>query len=175
MKPGAIQMLRSRWFASCVHLGLWLLLLLALTKFGGKAPAFRERETFSTPPQSPAPVAKLESLFSPDIWPRPLADTNVPNPFFTRHFTPAPTPPPPPPTTRKVELTYLGFYQTGDSSRQAVVRLADSFLVSPVGARVVSNLFVAQANMQTLTLTNLAAQTNILTVNTKKEIEVPIR
>ena len=45
----------------------------------------------------------------------------------------------------------------------------------PIGAKVVSNLFVAQATMQTLTLTNPAALTNILSVNTKKEIEIPIR
>ncbi len=175
MKPAAVHILRSRWLAGCVHVALWLLLVLALTKLGGRTPAFRERESFSSPPQSPAPVAKLEALFAPGIWPKSLADTNYVTPFFTRYFVPTPTPAAPPPTTRKIELTYLGFYQAGDRPKEAVVRFADSFIVSPVGARVLSNLFVAQATMQTLTLTNPNAQTNILTVNMKKELEVPIR
>ncbi len=175
MKPAFLQILKSRWLAGCLHLGLWLLFFLVLTRLGGRTPVFHEREAFSTPPQSPAPVARLEPLFAPGAWPVSLARSNAPDPFFTRHFTPAPAPPPPSPTTRKIELTYLGFYLSGDSPKQAVVRFADSFIVTPIGARVLSNLFVAQATMQTLTLTNPSAQTNILTVNMKKEIEVPIR
>ena len=38
-----------------------------------------------------------------------------------------------------------------------------------------ANLFVADATMQNLTLTNSAAQTNILVLNTKKPLEVPIQ
>ncbi len=155
MKPGLVQILRSRWFAACVHAGLWLLLCLALTNLGGKAPAFRERESFSTPPQSPAPVAEarlliLAGMSGPNRSPAPTPS------ILLSHVTslPLPTPPPPPPTTRKIELTYLGFYQTGEGPKHAVVKLGDAFLVSPVGARVASNLFVAQATMQALTLTN---------------------
>ena len=35
--------------------------------------------------------------------------------------------------------------------------------------------FAADATMQTLLLTNPAAGTNLLTLNAKKEVEVPIR
>jgi hypothetical protein len=176
MSPAVTQLLRSRWLAACVHIALWLLLVLALANLRGKPPAFHERDAFSTPPQSPAPVSGLDSLFAAGIWPKSFADTNALNPFITTYFTPAPAPPPPPPpTTRKIELTYLGFYRSGDSPTQVLVRFADSFIAAPIGARVVSNLFVAQATFQTLTLTNPAAQTNILTVNAKKEIEVPLK
>ena len=48
-------------------------------------------------------------------------------------------------------------------------------MVTPVGAKVVTNWFVAEATLQSLTLTNLTAQTNVLTLNAKKEIEVPIQ
>jgi hypothetical protein len=175
MKPTVLQTLRSRWLAACVHAALWLLLCLVIFHLGGSAPAFRENDGFSPPPQSPVPVAKLDALFSPGIWPRHLADANTPDPFFTRYFLPKPAAPPPVPTTRKIEVTYLGYYQTASGPRQAVVKLAEGILVFPPGGRLATNLFVAQASFQTLLLTNSTAQTNMLTVNAKKEIEVPLR
>ena len=98
-RPIVKKTLRSRWFAACVHAGLWLLLYLAVTNLGGKAPDFRDADAVATPPQSPAPVAGLERLFSPGVWPKSLVDTNRLNPFFTRYFIP-PAPPPPPPLAR---------------------------------------------------------------------------
>ena len=52
---------------------------------------------------------------------------------------------------------------------------SEAYLVAPVGAKIASNLFIAEVTMQAMTLTNLSAQTNILPLNTKKEIVVPIR
>ena len=59
-------------------------------------------------------------------------------------------------------------------SKHIIVKLADAFLDTLVGAKITANLFAAEATMQSLTLTNPAAQTNLLLLNTKKEIEVPI-
>jgi hypothetical protein len=168
------QALRSRWFVVGAHAVFWVLLYFALTGVGGKSPDFREAQAFSTPSQSPAPIAKLDKLFAAGVWPKALGDTNSLNPFFTRHFIPPQTPAPPPPTTRKIEVTYQGYFQTGDGPRQAMVKLGDAFLVASVGAKLTANVFAAEATMQTLTLTNLTAQTNIIQLNTKKEIEVPI-
>jgi hypothetical protein len=147
------------------------MLYLAAAGIGGKTPDFRESDSFSTPAQSPAPVAGLDGLFAPDIWAKWLGQTNIPSAFYTRHFIPAA---PAPATVHKFELTYQGFYQNGDSPKQTMIRLGDSFLVTPVGGRVISNLFVAEANLQTLTLTNPAAKTNVLALNQKKEVEVPL-
>ena len=159
-----------------VHAALWLLVYLTASSLGGKTPEFREADSFSNPTQSPAPVARLDPLFTAGPWTNSFADTNSLNPFFTRHFIPPPTPPPPaPPTTRKVEMTYQGFYQTGDSLKQAMLKVGNSFVVTPVGASVETNLFIAEATLLNLTLTNLAAQTNILSLNTQKVIEVPIK
>jgi hypothetical protein len=168
--------LRSRWFAASVHLAFWLLLYLAATTLGGKTPDYRDTLS-SAPVESPVPIARLGLLFSaPQRPPSIPADTNSPNLFFTRHFVPAPAPaPPPPPTTRKIELTYQGFYQTGDGPRQAVVKLGDSFLTAGLGTKVTTNLFVADVTVQVLTLTNPGATSYTLPLNTKKEIEVPLK
>ncbi len=174
MMPLLVQIVRSRWFAVGVHAGLWLLLFLAATRFGAKAPALRDTVPLSAPAQSPAPVSKLERLFSPGIWPRIIADTNTTSVFFTRHFIPQPAPIPPPPTTRKIDITYLGFYQTDAHPRQVMVKLADALVDKPIGARVSTNWFFAEATVQALTLTNVAGQTTLLPLNAKKEIEVPV-
>jgi len=147
-------------------------LYLAVTSLGGKAPEFRDSDAGASPPQSPAPVAGLERLFSPGVWPKSLAETNTLSPFYTRYFIPLA---PPPPTTRKIEVTYQGFYQSGDGPKHTIFKLGDAYLVAPVGARIATNLFIAEATMQTLTLTNLAAGTNLLPLNAKKEIVVPIQ
>jgi hypothetical protein len=200
--------LRSRWFVAGLHASLWLLVYLALTQLGGRAPSFRDAEADAAPPQSLAPVAGLERLFSPGIWPKSLIDTNRLNPFFTPYFIPQA---PPPATSRKIEVTYQGFYQTGDDLKRAIFKLGDAsvvaptgariapnllsagatnamaltnltaptnneaYRVAPIGARIAANLFIAEATMQAMTLTNLSAQTNILPLNTKKEIVVPIQ
>jgi hypothetical protein len=171
MHPIVKKTLRSRWFVAGIHASLWLLVYLAVTNLGGKALDFRDEDAVATPPQSPAPVAGLGGLFSPGIWLKSLIDTNRLNPFFTPYFTP---PAPPPPTTRKIEVTYQGFYQTGGDLKHAIFKLGEAYLVAPIGARIATNLFIAEATMQALTLTNLSAQTNILPLNTKQEIVVPI-
>jgi hypothetical protein len=172
MPPIVKKTLRSRWFAGCVHASLWFLLYLGVTHLGGRAPEVRDAAAVSVPLQEPAPVGGLERLFSPDAWPKSLVDTNRLNPFFTRYFIP---PAPPPPTTRKIEVTYQGFYQTGDGPKNTMFKLGEAYQVAPIGARIATNLFIADATMQALTLTNLAAQTNILPLSTKKELEVPIQ
>ena len=175
MKQPLLDTLKSRWFAAFVHAGLWVLVFLGVVGLAGKMPDVREQESFSTPPQDPVPVAKLSHLFAPESWPKPLHETNNLGSFYTRYFVPVPAPAPPAPTTRKFELTYQGFYGAADSVRQTIIKIGDGFVVTPVGARVISNLFVSDASYQALVLTNTSAQTNILLLNTKKEVEVPIK
>jgi hypothetical protein len=172
MTPAITRVLRSRWFAGCVHACLWLLLYLAVLRLAGKAFDYREADSAGPPPRDPVPVAGLGRLFAPDIWPKTLGGTNMLNPFFTRHFIPQQAPPP---TTRTIEVTYQGFYQAGDGPKHVIFRLSDAFTDAPIGAKVAPTLFVADANMQALTLTNTSAQTNIVPLNVKKEIVVPIQ
>jgi hypothetical protein len=176
MKSSLADIVKSRWFALVVHFGLWLLLALAVMGFNGNLPNFNDTDSSSTPPQSPIPVASLEQLSSTAAWPRLTDHTNLANPFSTKHFFPPPSAPPPPaPTTRKLELTYQGYYQSGNGPVQTMLKLGTNFLVTPVGSRVLSNLFVAHASQQYLTLTNTLAKTNVLPLDTPREVEVPIQ
>jgi hypothetical protein len=176
MQSLATQTLRSRWLAFLVHASLWVILYLTIRNMGGRAPEFRESNSFSVPAQSLAAVAKLGNLFATNIVLGFSPDTSLRNPFYTVHFVPPPTPaPPPPPTTRKIPVTYLGFYTAADGPKHAVLKMPEGFLIARLGTPVATNTFVADATMQTLTLTNLAAQTNLVPLNTQKEIEVPIK
>ena len=174
------ETLRSRSFSAGLHAVLWLLLLLAVVGIGGgRALVFREAEVDPSAVNTPVPVAKLEKLFAPTNWPKSVVDAASLNPFATTHFIPAPTPPPPPPppppTMRKIELTYQGFYRTAEDPKHALLRLGDTLVDIRVGGMVVTNLYLIEATMQTVTLTNSAAQTNVLTLNTKREVEVPLK
>jgi hypothetical protein len=170
-----LQTVRSRWVATLVHLGLWGVLVLAISHMGGKTPEFRVIDSMTPPPPNPVPVANMQALFSAAQWPNPQALTNFSNPFFTTHFVPAPSPTPPPPTTRKVDVTYQGFYQAGDSIKHVIAKVGDLFVVAVIGAPLTTNLFVAEASLQSLLLTNHVAQTNLIPLNVKREIEVPIK
>lgn len=175
MPSATLNLLRSRWLTWGVHLGLWLLLYLAVTHSGGKTPELTETSASVTAPPPVIPVGRLDSLVSGQ-WPVSLGHTRGLNPFLTSHFVPPPSPSPPPaPTTRKVDAVYQGFFQTGDDPQTAIVKVGDEFIVARVGTPVVTNQFVAAATMQTLILTNAAAQTNLLPLNAKRELEVPIK
>jgi hypothetical protein len=174
MPSATLQLLRSRWLTWGVHVGLWLLLYLAVIHTGGKTPELTEASPSTPPALAVVPVGRIDSLFSPGQWPTPLARTKGLNPFFTSHFVPPSIPPPPPPPTKKIDATYQGFFQTADGPRQAIVKIGDVFVVTQVGSAVVTNQFIADATMQLLVLTN-AAQTNILPLNVKRELEVPIK
>jgi hypothetical protein len=166
------QTLKSRWFATFVHVGLWTLLAVALIKLGGASLPYLETSSYTSPAQSLVPVARLDRLFDSQPAATPVIAPGTPSSFATTYFVP---PPPPPPTTRKVAITYLGFYQTGDAPRRVFLNMDEALYVSSIGDQIATNLFVAEAGMQMLTLTNSVAQTNVLTLNAKKVLEVPIR
>ncbi len=167
--------LRSRALAITVHLGLWVLLYLALSKSGGRGPEYQERTAFTVTPRSSVPVAGLDGLFAAERWPQGLVFSNLNNPFYTTQFVPPPSPaPPPPPTTKKVSVGYQGYYQTGDGPKQAIVKLAESYVLGNVGLPIASNVFVASLSSQLMTLTNAAGITNLVPLNVTKEVEVPI-
>lgn len=163
--------LRSRWFALLIHVGLWLLLLLALAALGGRAPIFSSATTLGPRSPDPVPTSIIQQLFGRPPVLATLGATNLTNPFFTRQFEP---PVVPPPTTRKVELTYHGFYQTADGPLTALLKIGEEIVPVVAGARALADLYVADITWPQLVLTNAAAQTNALPLNTKKAVDVPL-
>jgi hypothetical protein len=177
MEPGSVTILRSKWLAVVVHLSLWALLALVVVDLGGTAPDYRDVNSYSLPIQSPAPVARVGQLLSPDEWPDVVIRTNLPSPFFTSAFLPAPKPvprPTPPPTTRKVTAVYQGFFSTG-GPKTAMVKISDGFATPQIGTPLVTNHFVAELTHKSMTLTNTAGETNLLLINMAKELEIPIK
>ena len=166
------KVLRHRWFIMGLHGGLWLLLCLTIAHLGGKAPDYHEADVVGNPPQSPAPVAGLERLFLPSLWPKSLADTHQLNPFYTTTFVP---PVPQAPTTRKILVSYQGYSQVAAGPKIIYFRVDDAISVGSIGTKIAPELFIADATMQALTLTNVTAQTNIVGLNTNREIIVPIK
>ena len=56
-----------------------------------------------------------------------------------------------------------------------IVKVGDLFVAAVAGAPITTNLFVMEASMQNLMLTNFIGQTNLILLNAKQEIEVPIK
>ena len=166
------QTLKSRWFVTFVHVGMWTLLALVLIRLGGAPAIYLETTSHTSPAQSLVPVGRLDHLFDSVPGTNPAAAPGGQSAFATSHFVP---PVPPPPTTRKVEITYQGYYQTGGDPKRVFLKMDEAMVVSIIGAQIATNLFVAEAALQTLLLTNSAAQTNLLKLNEKKVVEVPIR
>ena len=172
------QTIRSRTFVTVLHVGLWVLLVLAVIRFRSTSPAYREATPHVPPGQNAVPVARLESVFAIGGETNRLFDPKNLSAFHTRRFIPVqppPPPPPPPPTTRKIELTYQGFYQAGSDNKRVYLQVDGALKLTAVGERVATNLFIADAAIGTLMLTNTTAQTNLLKLTLKQVLEVPIQ
>jgi hypothetical protein len=167
------ETLRSRWFSIALHAGLWLLLVMVAAGLGGRRSVFTDVTTEATM-LTVVPVAKVERLFAPTNQPKQVFDSSLQSAFATLYFTP-PVVPVPVPTTRRLDVTYQGYYQSAGGPLRAMLRAADLLVSVPVGGVVVSNLWVAEATFQTMTLTNSAGKTNILKMNIKQEVEVPLK
>ena len=169
----------SKLVSTALLLGTLVLLAQAVFDLGGQLPNRAALKRHSNPPDATALVGKIEALFSPATLVALRPATNGVNPFYTTYFQPPPPPPkpvtptPPASTTKKVQLTYQGVYQTAAGEKKAFVKVGDGLFVGPVGAKVVADLVVADIALRTLTLKNAASQTNILQFNVQKEIEVP--
>ncbi len=148
--------------------GLLLVLGLTLAHLGGRVPALKPLGNgLARDPGEWPGLQPTAGWFSRPALTRLLAETNSPNPVFTRYFQP-----PPPPTTRPVELTYLGYLE-GSRGRRAFLQINQETRTLPEGAVVVANHRIHQIARRTLVLTNDAGQTNVLEFNIKKVLIVP--
>jgi hypothetical protein len=121
----------------------------------------------------PLQLAEAGALFQADAMASQSLPADAPSGFHTTHFAPPPKPPRQKPTTRKVELTYLGFLQGGDGPRTAVVQTDSEQWIGGVGSNLIANLFVSTIDQRALVVTNSDGQTNQLEFRTKTALDVP--
>jgi hypothetical protein len=168
-----LQSLRSRGFATAAQVGLWVLLYLVVRHLGGSMPDFHETTGAASAPQPLVPIARFDAVTA--AAPVSLPGSNVVDPFYTLYFVPPAPTPVPAPTTRKIEVTYQGYYETGAGAREAMLKVGDAFLIARPGGLLATNLYVAAAGMQSVLLTNSAGKTNLLQVNKPQTLEVPLK
>jgi hypothetical protein len=187
------ELLENRWVAILLLASLAVLLAMVATDLGRKLPHLPRLNYESTLPSDAIPVSRIEKLVSSSETAKWGIVANHQHAFYTKYFEPLPAPPPatvpapapalepvkpsPPPTpvTMKVPLIYQGVYQTSDGQKKAFVMLEKKLSVLSPGTKVVADWSIAEISLRTLTLTNSAAQTNILPFNSSKELEIPVK
>lgn len=101
-----------------------------------------------------------------------LPATNLPSPFHTTYFQPVA---PPPPTTRKVQVTFRGYYQVAAGLPHAFYEVDGKPFAKAVGAQLVGDWWVQSAGSTALSLTNAAGLTNRIELNKSQTFEIPLR
>lgn len=160
---------RDMGLAVVLLAGTGLLLYLLVGDLGAGLPDFPPARVSVATTPLPA-LERLPAVASAPRFPALTLSTNQPSMFFTTHFQP---PSPQPPSTRKVDLTYLGYLQAGESPRQAYVLVGERLVAGALGSNVVADLRVMEIALRHVWLTNAAGATNQLEFKVKKTLEVP--
>ncbi len=167
---------KDRGLTWLLLVGVAGLLFVVIRDYSTGMPPFPRGSRSSVPLAASIPVARFPELFTVAQVPRLAAASNQVSVFHTTAFQPAPPPPPPPPpTTRKVALTYLGFFELAEGPRRVVVQVGDSVVVGALGSNVVADLAVSQMEFDSLVLTNREGKTNRLEFKKKQTVEVPVQ
>jgi len=158
---------RDRWIAGLLLIGLVTLFVWVVRDLGVEIPAFPARENHQG--AATVAVARLDALEA--LFRVPQLGVGTTTPFATTYFQP---PPAKPLTTRKVDLTYLGYIESAAGEKRAYVRVGDQVFIGPVGSNVVANLAVVEIARNQLTLVS-PTQTNTLAFQAQKQVEVPVQ
>ncbi len=154
---------------------LVVLLGLSLLRLGADHdPEFSSRPSTRTFPRHPA-ADQTRAVFSAPGQFRWIPLTNHQNPFFTLAIRPPPpdAPAPPPPATRKVDVTYRGFFQTSAGVRRAVLTVADRQILAGTGDPIVADYSAVEIDLRHLTATNAAGQTIRFDFARPVAVEIP--
>jgi hypothetical protein len=114
-------------------------------------------------------------LFTPAALKSLAPATNLPAPFLTTYFQPPPPPPLDPNVkkTRKVSLTYNGFFETATGEKRAYVLVGGALALLPSGGQVISDLMISNIQRTQLTLKRAATQDVVVPFRGSTEIEIP--
>jgi hypothetical protein len=162
---------KNHWVVLSILVLLLALLIAATRDAGSHFPNLPRFQNRAGSVSNAIPIAKAEELYSISTFKQLVPSTNAASPFYTTYFQPQP--PVKAPTTRKIELTYQGYYQNAGGLKQAFVKVGDKVSIGAVGAKITGDLAVAEISNRLLTLKNSASQTNVLEFNKKKEVEIP--
>lgn len=153
--------------------GLVVIILLA-RDFGGRLPDPPRFEPAAGPAGVGPTNNRVRELFQLQVLAEARPATNLPPAFLTTFFQP-----PPPPAnakrTRKVALTYAGFFQTATGEKRAYIVVGGPIpTVFAPGATVVSDLVLTNLDRLNLTLQRGATQQVVIPFRGTTEVEVPI-
>jgi hypothetical protein len=153
-----------------------VVLMLVLRDLGGDLPAL-PRFVPSTAGSAVGPTNdRLAQLFAPASLTALAPITNLAAPFTTAYFQPPPPPPPPDPNikkTKKVTLTYNGFFETNAGEKRAYVGVGSALAMLPLGAPVISDLMLSNIARVQLTLKRAGTQEVVVPFRGSTEVEVP--
>lgn len=162
---------RSLWISTVAFLGLVTLAVLTLWRLGGDVPALKPLGSATNRLSTDwLGFAAAQRWFELGELTGLVRQTNQPNPFYTAYFQP-----PPPPSTKRVELTYLGFVESEDRPRRALIQVDNATRLLSAGATVVADHIIVDIARRNLILTNRAGATNVLEFRIKKLLEIPAR
>ncbi|MBP7828069.1 MAG: hypothetical protein KA236_16155 [Verrucomicrobia bacterium] len=161
------------YLVAAVVAGVSLLVLILLARDLGGAMPILPRFTAVPAPAGAGPTnPRLKEMFAPATLTQLAPATNLPAPFATTFFQPPP--PPPAKKTRKVKLTYHGFFETAAGEKRAFVNVGGATTLLSLGAPVVSDLMISNIQRLELTLRRAVTQEVVIPFRGSTEVEVPI-
>lgn len=167
---------RSYATATAVFAIAGLVLILLLRDVGGELPALPQFVPATAPGNLGPTNGHLAKMFTPAALATVAPAANLPTPFVTAFFQPPPPPPPPDPKikkTRKVALTYNGFFETSTGEKRAYLLVGGAMAMLPTGAPVISDLMISNIQRLQLTLVRGSTQEVAVPFRGSTEVEVP--
>jgi hypothetical protein len=162
---------RSLLMAAGIFAAVLLILVLLVKDFKDALPGLPRFEP-STAATFPGPTnSRLPELFAPATLAATFQATNLPPPFFTTFFQPPP--PPPKRLTRKVNLTYNGFFETAGGQKRAYITVGEKLELLSLGVPVVADVMISNIVRTELTLYQAGTQAVVIPFRSSKEVEVP--
>ena len=175
MEESLLQTLfRTRWVGTILTGGFLALGLSITLSLGGTLPPRPDLSLRAGRASNLVPIEKAQALFAPEVFKDLPKLTNAPDVFYTTYFQPAPKPKPRPPTTKKVNLTYLGFVEGGSGQREAYIQTDAGLVTGPAGTKLIDHFVVSAITLEALTVQADGGTTNVLPFNVKQELEIPV-
>lgn len=164
---------RSYGVAAAVFTAGLLVLILLVQDFGDSPTNLPRFEPVATTIALGPTNSRLADLFTPAALAASALATNLPPPFATTFFQPPPPKPAPAKKTRKVTLTYNGFFETSSGEKRAYVMVGGALAMLPPGAPVVSDLMISNIQRAELTLMRAGTQAVTVPFRGSQEVEIP--